>query len=325
MRRLEFIAVLGSAAAWPLVARGDPPVPLVGFLCTQSPNGFASYVAAFRQGLQENGFVEGNNLAIEYRWAEGDYGRLPVLVAQLLERRPAVIATTGGTPAAAAAKAATNTVPIVFEVGVDPVETGLVASLNRPEGNSTGMVHALKFLGSKLLALLREIVPSAGSVAVLINPRFATNRGFATDLQQAAQALGQPLEIVNASNEAEIGEAFETIRSSGNRALIVADEPFFNNQREQSVGLAARYSLAAVYPARSFVEVDGLACYPPDIGGTFLEVGRYTGRVLRGARPADLPVLQTDKFELILNQKTAKTLGIVFPPTLVAVANEVIE
>ena len=204
-------------------------------------------------------------------------------------------------------------------------QTGLVASLNRPGGNLTGVVHALNGLGPKLLELLREIVPGVGSVAVLINPRFATNRVWATDLQQAAQAIGQRLQIVNASNEAEIAEAFATIRESGSDALLVAEEPFFANQHEQIVGLASRYSLPAVYPARSFAEVGGLASYATDIDDTFREAGHYTGRVLKGARPADLPVLQEVKFELILNQKTAKALGIVFPPTLLARADEVIE
>jgi putative ABC transport system substrate-binding protein len=323
--RREFVAALGSAAAWPVVARAQQSIPLVGFLCTQSPKGFARYVAAFRQGLQEMGFVEGTNVTIEYRWGEGDYGRLPALVAQLLERRPAVIAAIGGTPAAAAAKAATRTVPVVFEIGVDPVETGLVASLNRPEGNLTGVVHTLKFLGPKRLELLREIVPGVGSVALLINPRFLTNVAYATDLQQAAQAVGQRVQIVNASKEAEIAEAFETIRESGSEALLVAEEPFLANQREQIVRLAARYSLPAVYAGRSFTEVGGLASYGGDIDDVLREVGHYTGRVLKGTRPADLPVLQEVKFELILNQKTAKTLGIAFPPTLLARANEVIE
>jgi putative ABC transport system substrate-binding protein len=322
--RRVFVAGLG-AAAWPVAARGEPSVPLVGFLCTQSPKGFARYVATFRQGLQETGFVEGKNVAIEYRWGEGDYGRLPALVARLLERQPAVIAATGGTPAAAAAKAATKTVPVVFEVGFDPVQTGLVASLNRPEGNLTGVVHAVKFLGPKLLELLREIVPGVGSVAALINPRFPSNVAFAADLQQAAQAIGQRLQIVNASNEAEIAEAFETIQGSDSKALLVADEPFFNNQREQIVQLAARHSLPAVYPARLFAEVGGLASYQADINDTFREVGHYTGRVLKGALPADLPVLQEAKFELILNQKTAEVLGIAFSPFLLARADEVIE
>ena len=282
MKRREFIAALGGAAAWPLLARGEQSVPLVGFLNTQSPKGFAHYAAAFRQGLQETGFVEGTNVTIEYRWGEGDYGRLPALVAQLLERGPAVIAATGGTPAAAAAKAATKSVPVVFEVGIDPVETGLVASLNRPGGNLTGVVHQLKGLGPKLLELLREIVPGVGSVAVFINPRFATNRVWATDLQQAAQAIGQQLQIVNASNEAEIAEAFTTIRKSGSDALIVAEEPFFANQREQIVALASRYSLPAVYSARSFSEVGGLASYATDIENSFREAGHYTGRSPQG-------------------------------------------
>ena len=325
MRRRDFIAGLGGVVAWPLVARGEQSVPLVGFLSTQSPKGFARYTAAFIQGLQETGFVEGTNVTIEYRWGEGDYGRLPGLLAELLERRPAVIAATGGIPAAAAAKATTNTVPIVFEVGADPVEAGLVASLNRPEGNLTGVVHTLNPLGPKLLELLREIVPGAGSVALLINPRFSPNVGYATALQQAAQAIGQQLQVVNASSEAEIGDAFETIRRSGIDALLVASEPFFNNQREQIVGLAARYSLPAIYPARLFAEVGGLASYAPDIGDVFREAGHYTGRVLKGARPADLPVLQEVKLELVLNQKTAKALGIAFPPTQLATANEVIE
>jgi putative ABC transport system substrate-binding protein len=323
--RREFIAAIGGAAAWPLVARGEQSVPLVGFLHTQSPKGQARYVAAFRQGLQDTGFVEGKNVTIEYRWAEGDYGRLPALVAQLLERRPDVIVAEGGSPAAAAAKAATKAVPIVFQVGIDPVAIGLVASLNRPEGNLTGVVHTLKPLGPKLLELLREIVPGVGSLAVLINPRFATNPRWATDLQQAAHAIGQRLQIVNASNEAEIAEAFETIREAGSEALLVAEEPFFESQREQIVGLAAHYSLPTIYPSRLFAEVGGLASYATDIGLGFREVGRYTGRILKGDRPTDLPVLQTVKIELILNQKTAKTLGITFPLTLIGRADEVIE
>jgi putative ABC transport system substrate-binding protein len=325
MRRRTFIAALGSAAAWPLAARGQQSVPLVGFLSTQSPKGQARYVATFLQGLQESGFVEGKNVTIEYKWGEGDYGRLPALVAQLLDRRPDVIVAEGGTPAAAAAKAATKTVPIVFQVGIDPVATGLVASLNRPEGNLTGVAHTLKPLGPKLLELLREIVSGVSSVAVLINPRFATNPRWATDLQEAAQGIGQQVKIVNASNEAEIAEAFQTIRQSGCEALLVAEEPFFESQREQIVGLAARYSIPAIYSGRSFAEVGGLASYATDIRDAHREGGHYTGRVLKGARPADLPVLQEVKFELILNAKTAKALRIAFPPTLLASANEVIE
>ena len=269
------------------MARGQQQVlPWVGFLYRQSLEGFAWYVAAFRDGLRDAGFVDGKNVLIEYRFAEGHYERLPALMAELLERRPTVIAATGGVPAAAAAKAATKTIPVVFEVGTDPLESGLVTSLNRPGGNLTGVTHTLNTLGPKLLELIREVVPADAPVALLVNPQFPSNARYADALQRAAHVVGQRLQIVRASNEAEISAAFDTVQELGAGALIIQSEPFFLSQRKQIVDLAARRAIPTVYPGRLFAEAGGLISYATDVADVFRETGRYTGRILKGDRPA---------------------------------------
>jgi putative tryptophan/tyrosine transport system substrate-binding protein len=326
MRRREFIGVLGGAAAWPLLAQAQQPaIPVIGFLNSQSADTFARYVAAFRQGLKETGYVEGQNVAIDYRWAEGRYDRLPALAAELVGRHPAVIAATGGSPAAAAAKAATSTIPIVFEVGLDPVAAGLVTSLSRPSGNVTGVAHKMNTLGPKQLEMLRELVPTATLIGVLVNPRMPSTGAYSSDIQEAAEAIRQRLLILNATNESEIDSAFATLTELRPGALVVQSEPFFNSRRDQIVTLAARNAVPAIYPARDFVVVGGLMSYAAGIIDVFRQTGIYVGKILGGEKPGDLPVMQEVKVELALNLKTAKTLGLTFPLSLLGRADEVIE
>jgi putative tryptophan/tyrosine transport system substrate-binding protein len=326
MRRREFIAALGGAAAWPVVVHAQQSaMPVVGFLCSQSPDGFARYVAAFRQGLKDTGYIEGHNVTIEYRWADGQDNRLPTLAADLVARKVALIAATGGTPAAAAAKALTATIPIVFETGFDPVQAGLVASINRPGGNLTGVYHSATPLGPKLLELLHELRPNARTVAVLVNRNRTSTSFQERDLRTAAIGIGQSIEFVHASSEHEIETAFSSLASLQADALLVASDPFFNSQREQIVGLAAHERIPAIYPAREMAEAGGLMSYAVHISSAFHQVGIYCGRILKGDRPGDLPVTQVTKIELVLNLRTAKVLGVTFPLTLLARADEVIE
>jgi putative tryptophan/tyrosine transport system substrate-binding protein len=326
MRRREFIAGLGSTAAWPLVAHGQQPsMPVIGFLNTQSADGFARPVAGFRDGLRETGYTEGQNVTIEYRWASGHYDELPALAAELVERRPAVIAATGGTPAALAAKAATTTIPIVFEVGIDPVAFGIVASLNHPGGNLTGVTHTPNTLGPKLIEVLHVIVPTATSIFILNNPRFPPAMAYVKDVQEAANTIGLRLQMVDASSENEIDSAFAKLADLQAGAAMLVNDPFFLSRRDQIVALAAHYAIPMVYPGRLFCEAGGLLSYAIDVATVMREAGRYTGRVLKGEKPADLPVVQAVKVELVLNFKTAKALGLEIPPTLLARADEVIE
>jgi putative ABC transport system substrate-binding protein len=281
-------------------------------------------VSAFRQGLKEGGYVEGDNLVIEYRWAEGHYDRLPALAADLVNRQVAVIATGGGDPAALAAKAATATIPIVFNSGTDPVTLGLVASLNRPAGNATGVSMLSSMLLAKQLELLREVVPTAVTISFLVNPNNPNTEERTTEMQEAVRAVGQRLHVVTASVEAELEPAFATIeRRAG--ALIVPADPFFANQRDHLIALADRYALPASYPFREDAVAGGLMSYGPTRADVFRLVGIYTGRILKGAKPADLPVQQSTKVELVINLKTAKTLGLTFPLPLLGRADEVIE
>jgi putative ABC transport system substrate-binding protein len=281
-------------------------------------------VSAFRQGLKEGGYVEGENLVIEYRWAEGHYDRLPALAADLVNRQVAVIATGGGDPAALAAKAATATIPIVFNTGTDPVTLGLVASLNRPAGNATGVSMLSSMLLAKQLELLREVVPTAVTISFLVNPNNPNTEERTTEMQEAVRAVGQRLHVVTASVEAELEPAFATIeRRAG--ALIVPADPFFANQRDHLIALADRYALPASYPFREDAVAGGLMSYGPIRADVFRLVGIYTGRILKGAKPADLPVQQSTKVELVINLKTAKTLGLTFPLPLLGRADEVVE
>jgi putative ABC transport system substrate-binding protein len=325
MRRREFITLLGSAAAWPLAARAQQPaMPVVGFLNSQSADGFTGRLGGFRQGLKEAGYVEGETVAVEYRWAENQLNRLPELAADLVRRQVAVIVTGGGNPSALAAKAATTTIPIVFVVAEDPVRFGLVASLARPGGNLTGINFFSGELGAKQFGLLRELVPGAVRIGVLVNP--ANPRPMLVpEVEAAARTTGLQIQIFNASTGREINAAFAAIARERTDAVFIGGDPYFTVRRVQLANLAARHAIPASYVARDFPEAGGLMSYGTDITDTYRQVGVYAGRILKGAKPADLPVVQASKFALVINLATAMMLGLEIPPTLLARADEVIE
>jgi ABC-type uncharacterized transport system substrate-binding protein len=326
MRRREFIAALSSAAAWPLAASGQQPaLPVVGYLSGQSPAESADPLAAFRRGLNDTGYVEHRNLGIEYRWAEGHNDRLPAFAADLVRLQVSVIAAVGGVASALAAKAATATIPIVFTAGSDPVKLGLVSSFNRPGGNVTGVSFLVAELGSKRLGLLHELVPAATTIGFLINRTGATSQAEITEVQTAARVLGLHLHVENASDERAVEAAFARFVQQRINALFVLSDAFFNDQRDRLAALAARHALPAIYSTRPAVEAGGLMSYGPNVIDVYRQIGVYTGRILKGEKPADLPVVQPTKFELVVNMKTAKALGIAVPPTLRAIADEVIE
>jgi putative tryptophan/tyrosine transport system substrate-binding protein len=327
MRRREFITLLGGAAAWPLVARAQQPaMPLIGFLYAGSPETSAHLVVAFRKGLGEAGHFEGHNVAIEFRFAQGHHQRLPELAAELVRRRVAVIATPGDLPSTLAAKSATSTIPIVFGTGADPVRIGLVSSLNRPGGNITGITVMLAELVAKRLALMKDLIPAAGRFGVLVNPDHrGSTEPMLNDLRAAAGSIGGQLEIVTADTSRAIETAFATLAQRQVDAMLNLPNALFTNRRVQIAILAAHYRLPAVYTAREFVEVGGLMSYGPSFSELFRQVGIYVGRVLKGERPADLPVLRPTKFELVITLPTARLLGLTVPPALLALADEVIE
>ena len=326
MKRREFITLLGGAATWPLAARAQQPtMPVIGFLNNASPGPFAHLVAAFRQGLNEAGYIEGQNVAIEYRWAEGQYHRLPELAADLVRRQVAVIVTTGGEPPALAAKGATQTIPIVFFLGEDPVALGLVASFNRPGGNATGMTLFAYSIATKRWELLHELVPRATPIAVLAKPDGLSSQLELRELQPIWGSLGQQVNILNASNEREIDAAFATLVELRAGALYVPAEALLTGRRDQIIALAARHAIPAVYAFREFAAAGGLMSYGASLAAGYRQTGIYAGRILKGEKPAGIPVQQPTKFELVINLKTAKTLGLTVPLTLQVAADEVIE
>jgi putative tryptophan/tyrosine transport system substrate-binding protein len=326
MRRRDFISLIGGATiGWPLAARAQHAMPVIGFLSGQSPTEFAPYMAAFQQGLKEDGFVEGQNVKIEYRWAEGQYDRLPALAADLVRREVAVIAATGGTVSVLAAKAATTTIPIVFTTGADPVKIGLVTNLNRPSGSITGASFFTNPLAAKRLELLREFVPNATLIAFLVNPNSPNAGPDVTEAQDAARSLGLQLLVVRAGTERELAGAFATLVEQRAGALLVAADAFFISRRDQLVELAARHMVPAIYFANEFAEAGGLTSYGLSQTDVYRQAGVYAGHILKGAVPADLPVVLPTKYEFVINMKTAKTLGLTFPIPLLGRADKVIE
>jgi len=328
VKRREFIALLGGAASvWPLAARAQQPkMPVVGYLDVGSPTGSAQFVAAFREGLSKSGYLEGSNVTIEYRWADGQAERLGELALDLIRRQVTVLATPGSTAAALAAKAATTSIPIIFTIGADPVAAGLVPSLSRPGGNVTGVATLNMEVGPKRLELLREVVPSAQIVALLANPTNPTiSEPLSRDAQEAARALGLQLHILHASNDGEIEAAFAALRDVQVGGVVIGSDQFFNSRSAQLAALALKYSVPSIYQYRAFTAAGGLISYGASLTDAFQLGGVYVGRVLNGEKPSDLPVLQSTKLDLIINLNTARALGITFPLALLARADEVIE
>src|SRR6266536_2667145 len=324
MKRRDFITLLGGAVAWPLAARAQQPaMPVIGFLDPTSSDTFENRLRAFRQGLKDTGYVEGENVAITYRFAENQMDRLPELAADLVRRQVAVIATLAN--GALVAKAATTTIPVVFLLAEDPVKVGLVTSLARPGGNLTGINFFSAELVAKRLGLLREVVPTATRVAVLVNPTGPNSETTSRDAQSAARATGLEIQVLNASTSREINLAFAGFVGERPDALFVDIDPFFTSRRFQLVNLASRHAIPTTYPGRQFTEVGGLMSYGSDLRDVWRQVGVYAGRILKGAKPADLPVAQSTKFELVINAETARMLGVTVPPSLLSIADEVIE
>jgi putative tryptophan/tyrosine transport system substrate-binding protein len=325
LKRREFITLLGGAAvAWPLSARAQPPaMPVIGYLSVRSNDNYL--MEALRRGLRETGYVEGQNVAIEYRWAMGQYDQMPRMAAELARLPLAVLVTAGGEPAALAAKAATATIPIVFVIGGDPVKAGLVASYNRPGGNATGTSILTPTMEAKRVGLLHELVPRATRIAVLLNPNFPPFEGQERDVQEAGRALGIDIHVLRASSDREIEAAFEDVTHRRIPAVLTGSDPFFDSRRDQLVALAARQMVPTLYHFREFAAAGGLVSYGIDISDSHRQMGVYVGRILKGAKPADLPVLQPIKLELVINMKAARALGLQVPDKLLALADEVIE
>src|SRR5262249_8084165 len=326
MRRREFISLIGGAAAWPLAARAQQqPMPVIGFLHTASADAFQSQLEAFHQGLKNAGYAEGRNVAIEYRWAEGRLERMSELAADLVRRQVAVIASTGGNISALVAKAATTTIPIVFTSGGDPVKLGMVASLSRPGGNLTGASFFLAQLGSKVLGLLHELVPKDALIAVLMNPKSPEAQFQLADIEQTAASVGRQVQFLNASTAPEVDQAFVALTDRRAGALFISADPFFVSVTDQLAALAMRHRIPATFVLRAFPAAGGLMSYGTSINDAYRQVGVYTGLILKGANPADLPVTQPTRFELVINMKTAEALGVRIPPGILAIADEVIE
>jgi putative tryptophan/tyrosine transport system substrate-binding protein len=326
MRRREFIAGVGSAAVLPTVAFAqERPLPVIGFLNSRSEDDTIHLLAAFHRGLSEYGYVGGQTVTIEYQWALGQYDRLPALASELVRRPVALLAAAGGEPSALAAKAATSTIPIVFAVGGDPVQLRLVASYNRPGANATGISGMTSTLESKRLGLLHQLVPKAASIGVLLNSAFPPATQQMREVQEAARAIGRPIQVAHASTDSEIDTAFESMAQLRIAALLVAADPFYDTRQQKLVALTARYALPTMYQFREYVAAGGLMSYGIDFAEVYRQVGAYAGRILKGEKPADLPVVQPTKFEFIINLKTAKALGLTIPETLLATADEVIQ
>jgi putative tryptophan/tyrosine transport system substrate-binding protein len=326
MRRRQFIVLLAGAVAWPAVVRAQQPTtPVVGFMSGRSPDDSSHLVAAFHQGLGETGFVEGKNVTVEYRWALGQYDRLPALAAELVKRPVTILVAVGGDVSAVAAKKATSTIPIVFGMGGDPIKAGLVDSLGRPGGNATGYTLLTSELEPKRLGLLRDLLPGAGVIAVMLNPNFPPAAGQLVALEKAAQVTSQQLSIFKVSNDTELNASLASIQKDRVSALLVAADPYLDTRRRQLVAFAAENKLPAIYQFREFAVEGGLMSYGPSITDSYRQGGNYVGQILKGAKPADLPVLQPVKFELVINLKTAKALGLAIPAGLISFADEVIE
>ena len=326
MKRRDFVILLGGVTAWPLAARAQAAMPMIGLLDVRAPETNADQLRAFRQGLREIGYVEGENVSIIYRWADNQVDRLPDLAAELVRRRVAVIVTAGGTAAHFAAKKASTTIPVVFSTAADPVAVGLVSSLARPDGNLTGVNFFGGELTAKRLALLHELLPTVKRIAVLVNPGDATSKELTLrDAQPAVQTLGLQMEVHNASTSGEIDSAFSAFELQRPDAVFVAQGGFFMSRRVQLAQMAARHALPTSYPQRDFVEVGGLMSYGANVADSYRQVGIYTGRILKGARPADLPVVQASRFDLVINRQTARMQNITVPSTFLALADEIIE
>ena len=327
MTRRQFITLLGGAAAWPLAARAQQPaMPVIGFMSARAPGESAHLIEALRRGLkEEGGFVEGQNVAIEFRWAHGDYSRLPALATDLVSRRVAVIAAVGGDPSPRAAKAATSMIPIVFAMGGDPIDAGLVESFNRPGGNITGFTILTSMIEPKRFSLLRDLAPGVALVGALVNPNFPISARQAKDIEEAARAIGQPIVIAKASTDDELEVAFASLLRDGVGALLVTADPYFDTRRDRIVAFAARQRLPAVYQFREYALAGGVLSYGVSVSDLYRQVGLYIAKILKGAKPADLPVLQPTKFETVINLKTAKALGVKISDNLLSLADEVIE
>jgi putative tryptophan/tyrosine transport system substrate-binding protein len=330
MRRREFITLVGGAAVWPLAARAQQPakesvMPVIGFLSARSPDESANLLAAFRRGLAEDGTIEGQNVAVEYRWANGAYDRLPAMAAELVSRPVAALVTVGGEASARAAIAATKSIPIVAIFADDPVASGRVASLGRPGGNATGVFNFNPALEPKRLGLLHELVPKAATIGVLLNPNYPPAASQLRGVEEAARTIGLQTFVMRVSTDSEIETAFEATEKHHIDVFAVTSDPFFNTRSDKLVALAARHAVPTMYPFREYVVAGGLMSYGVDLGEMYRQVGIYTGRVLKGVKPADLPIMQPIKFEFVINLKTAKAIGVKFSDNLMSLADEVIE